>query len=125
MSYSHLSIIERGQLETLHRLGWSDRKIGRHLKRHHSTISRELKRGKREESYTTQTAQASYEERRTLSISKGKYTSDLAEEIEGKLHQTWAPCQRECPRLTSQRKKAEAPRNPWTFSDRQAHSSEG
>lgn len=91
MSYSHLSIIERGQLETLHRLGWSDRKIGRHLKRHHSTISRELKRGKREESYTTQTAQASYEERRAFSISKGKYTSDLAEEIEGKLHQTWSP----------------------------------
>ena len=25
MSYSHLSIIERGQLEALHRLGWSTR----------------------------------------------------------------------------------------------------
>ncbi|WNC12312.1 helix-turn-helix domain-containing protein [Brevibacillus brevis] len=33
MSYSHLSIMERGQLETLHRLGWSTRAIGQHLGR--------------------------------------------------------------------------------------------
>lgn len=45
MSYSHLSIIERGQLETLHRLGWSCRAIGLELGRHPSTIARELKRG--------------------------------------------------------------------------------
>ncbi|KZE46133.1 transposase, partial [Brevibacillus parabrevis] len=41
MSYSHLTIIERGQLETLYRLGWSARAIARHLGRHHATISRE------------------------------------------------------------------------------------
>lgn len=42
MSYSQLSIIERGQLETLNELGWTTREIGRKLKRHHSTIAREL-----------------------------------------------------------------------------------
>ncbi|WP_044357640.1 helix-turn-helix domain-containing protein, partial [Paenibacillus sp. E194] len=31
MSYSHLSIIERSKLETLLRLGWSTREIGREL----------------------------------------------------------------------------------------------
>lgn len=45
MSYSHLSIIEREQIEALHRLGWSTRKIGKQLGRHHSTIARELGRG--------------------------------------------------------------------------------
>ena len=40
--------------------------------------------------YTAQTAQASYEERRVSSISKGKYTSELAEEIESKPHKTWS-----------------------------------
>ena len=47
MSYSHLSIIERGQLETLHRLGWSCRRIGRELGRHPSTIAREPSRGRK------------------------------------------------------------------------------
>ncbi|WP_415840053.1 helix-turn-helix domain-containing protein, partial [Paenibacillus endophyticus] len=37
MSYSHLTIIERGQLEALHRLGWSCRRIGHELGRHPST----------------------------------------------------------------------------------------
>ncbi|MFE9279596.1 helix-turn-helix domain-containing protein [Paenibacillus glucanolyticus] len=45
MSYSHLSTIDRGQLEALHRLGWSCRKIGRELGRHPSTTAREPKRG--------------------------------------------------------------------------------
>jgi IS30 family transposase len=44
MSYSHFSTIERGQLEALHRLGWSSRAIGRQLDRHHSSVARELKR---------------------------------------------------------------------------------
>ena len=29
MSYYHVSIIERGQLQTLYQLGWSTRKIAR------------------------------------------------------------------------------------------------
>lgn len=42
MNYSYLNIIERSKLETLHRLGWTTREIGRELGRHHSTIAREM-----------------------------------------------------------------------------------
>lgn len=91
MSYSHLSIIERGQLEALHRLGWTAREIARVLKRHHSTIARELKRGGTEKPYAAQAAQAAYSQRRTTSVPNGKYTPELAEEIEDKLHDTWSP----------------------------------
>ncbi|CAM3618166.1 hypothetical protein MALU111345_14400 [Marinicrinis lubricantis] len=45
MSYTHLSITERSQLEVLIRIGWSNREIGRELGRHHSAIARERKRG--------------------------------------------------------------------------------
>ncbi|MGO4548686.1 helix-turn-helix domain-containing protein, partial [Paenibacillus sp. 2TAB23] len=59
MSYSHLNIIERGQLEALHRLGWSCRRIGHELGRHPSTIARELARsgGKKNGTYVASSAQ--------------------------------------------------------------------
>ncbi len=44
MSYSHLSIIERSKLEILHRQGKSSRAIAKELRRHSSTICRELDR---------------------------------------------------------------------------------
>lgn len=92
MSYSHLSIIERGQLETLHRLGWSCRRIGRELGRQPSTIARELSRGRKPgEAYTACTAQQTHQERRTRSVPAGKYTESLAEEIDLKLQETWSP----------------------------------
>ncbi|SDT49406.1 transposase, IS30 family [Paenibacillaceae bacterium GAS479] len=91
MSYSHLSIIERGQLETLHRLGWSTRAIASQLGRHHSTISREIRRGCMEKDYQAGTAQQAYQERRALSVPVGKYSSELAEELSQKLAQTWSP----------------------------------
>lgn len=91
MSYSHLSIIERGQLEALHRLGWSNRAIARELGRHHSTIAREVNRGNLHESYSAQSAQQAYHERRSSCVSAGKYTAKLAEELNEKLKETWSP----------------------------------
>ncbi len=44
MSYTHLSIVERSKLEILHQQGKSTRAIAKELGRHHSTISRELRR---------------------------------------------------------------------------------
>ena len=44
MSYQHLSTYERGCIETLYKLGYSNRKIALELGRHHSTIDRELTR---------------------------------------------------------------------------------
>lgn len=92
MSYSHISIIERGQLEALHRLGWSCRKIGRELGRHPSTIARELGRGcEQDGAYSAQIAQQRHCERRKMSVPIGKYTEALGKEIEQKLKETWSP----------------------------------
>jgi IS30 family transposase len=91
MGYTHLSITERSQLEILDRLGWSKREIGKELGRHHSAIVRELKRGSRSGMYTAETAQAAYTERRVFCKPTGYFTTELAGELEEKLHQTWSP----------------------------------
>lgn len=91
MSYSHLSIIERSKLETLLRLGWSTREIGRELGRHHSTIAREIERGRSGQTYEAQSAQQVYRCRRASSAPVGKFTPELANELTEKLIQTWSP----------------------------------
>lgn len=91
MSYTHLSIIERGQLKTLHQLGYTTRRIAQLLGRHHSTIAREIKLGTTEQTYKAQSAQEFYDQRRALSRPKGKYTRKLAEEVNEKLYQTGSP----------------------------------
>ena len=91
MSYSHLSIIERGQIEALHRLGWSTRKIGKQLGRHHSTIARELGRGQVNACYEAASAQDAYQERRASCVPAGKFTPELAAELKEKPEQTWSP----------------------------------
>lgn len=91
MSYSHLSIIERGQLQALHQLGWSTRKIACHLGRHHGTIAREIQRGCIGKDYEAERAQRTYHERRVSSVPAGKYTTALAKELNQKLQQTWSP----------------------------------
>lgn len=91
MSYSHLSIIERGQLETLHGLGWSTRAIGQKLGRHHATIARELKRGQLDQHYEAGVAQEAYQQRRASCVPAGKFTPELARELQEKLEQTWSP----------------------------------
>lgn len=45
MQQNHLSAIERGKIEVLHKQRKSQSNIARKLGRNHSTISRELKRG--------------------------------------------------------------------------------
>lgn len=92
MSYSHLSIVERGQLQMLLQLGLSLRAIGKHLNRYPSTIAREVKRSMNDmEFYHAPAAQQAYEERRRASKPKGRFTTDLKTVIEAKLNQTWSP----------------------------------
>jgi IS30 family transposase len=43
MSYTHLSIIERSQLEMLNRQGWTVRAITKEIGHHHSTVAREIR----------------------------------------------------------------------------------
>lgn len=91
MSYSHLSIIERGQLETLQQLGWPLRKIADQLGRHHSTIAREIKRGCTESGYKAEPAQQAYYDRRATCVPVGKYSAELAVELGQQLIETWSP----------------------------------
>lgn len=54
MSYQHFSTFERGRIEELLTLGYSNRAIATRLNRHRSSIDRELQRntgGSPEESY--------------------------------------------------------------------------
>ncbi|MDN8591243.1 IS30 family transposase [Paenibacillus sp. 11B] len=91
MSYTHLSIMERSKLETLHRQGQSSRAIAKELGRHPSTICRELDRATSTQPYHAEQAQSAYEERRKASISPGKWSEAIVISLEEKLQATWSP----------------------------------
>jgi IS30 family transposase len=91
MSYTHLSVIERGKLEILHQQGKSARAIAKELGRHHATISRELRRNAAQEAYHAERSQEQYAQHRKASIPVGKWTPKLAAVIEEKLQATWSP----------------------------------
>ena len=57
MSYHHLSTYERGRIEALHELGFSNRVIARQLGRHRSCIDREIRRNITAVEYKAETAQ--------------------------------------------------------------------
>ncbi len=85
MSYSHFTTFERGQLEALHKLGHSTREIGAILKRHHSSIARELKRNTHEDGeYYSEKAQEKYVKRRKTCKSTGKWSLELVKQIQDK-----------------------------------------
>jgi IS30 family transposase len=90
MSYKHLTTYERGRIEALNNIGYSSRRIGEELGRHHTTIARELQRNEGTP-YRAELAQQNYEQRRKLSKPKGKYNEELAIVIEEKLFATWSP----------------------------------
>ena len=91
MSYQHLSTYERGCIETLYKLGYSNRKIALELGRHHSTIDRELTRNDAKTKYHAQKAYEAYTIRRKNSKPKGKYSNEIAVVIKEKLTATWSP----------------------------------
>ena len=89
MSYIHLTIEKRSQIEVLRREGYSVRKITSLIGVQHSTVARELNRVEGE--YSAIKAQQ-------LAISKSankgrptKLTPQLAALIESRLQQTWSP----------------------------------
>ena len=91
MSYKHLTINERVSIETMNKLGYSNRKIASHLGRHHSTIAREVKRCKSINIYQAEIAHKDYQTRRKKCKAKGKYTESIGSIIEDKLQKTWSP----------------------------------
>ena len=91
MSYTHLTLIERAQLELLVQQGHGIRAIGRILGRPASCISREIRRNGSVEGYQAERAQETYVARRKASKPRGKYTPELAAEIQHDLEQTFSP----------------------------------
>lgn len=91
MSYQHLTTNERGRIQELHSLGYSNRKIAERLGRHHSTIDRELNRNRGATSYCGEKAQERYHQRRSTAAQKTKCTPTRALTISQKLRETWSP----------------------------------
>ncbi len=91
MSYHHLTTYERGRIETLHRLGYFNRKIALSLGRHRSCIDRKIKRNTVAMAYQAEIAGQNYSNRRMHSRPKGKWRSGLDSIIEKKLRETWSP----------------------------------
>lgn len=91
MSHTHLTTFERGRIEVLSKLGYSNRAIALKLGRHRSCIDRELLRNSSDGEYKAEEAQSAYETRRHNSGPKGKCSNDLVQCIEEKLMDTWSP----------------------------------
>ena len=91
MSYHHLSTYERGRIEALTELGFSNRAIAKQLGRHRSCIDREIRRNTAEAEYQAEVAQKNYKQRRRHSRPKGKWEEDLANCIQQRLRETWSP----------------------------------
>lgn len=91
MSYHHLTTYERGRIEVLHKLGYSNREIAISLGRHRSSIDRELNRNSCDDTYQAEHAEQRYHHRRTRSRPKGKINEELVAIIEEKLLSTWSP----------------------------------
>jgi len=91
MSYHHFTTFERGRIEELSLLGYSNRAIAKRIGRHHSSIDRELHRNVAKVSYKAEHAQSAYHTRRKQSKPKGKWSYDLSKTIMDKLMLTWSP----------------------------------
>src|SRR5690242_6745726 len=95
MTYQQLTLDERYQVQALRTLGSSQADVARALRRHPSTISRELRRN------STPNVDVSYEARRAARaaharrVEKGarsrKIQGALKELIEQMLHLSWSP----------------------------------
>jgi len=91
MSHHHFTPIERGKIEELSKLGYSSRGIGERIRRHHSSVSRELKRCCESDGYKAGEAQEDYGKKRQGSKPHGKWNEELDALIADKLKSTWSP----------------------------------
>lgn len=92
MNYKHISINERCCIANFLSLGWSLRKIAKHLNRNVSTISREVKRNSTNGKYLAHIASENYIKNRKNCGAKGKSSNiRLIKYIENGLEKTWSP----------------------------------
>ena len=92
MNYKHITIDERCCIANFLDLGWSIRKIAKHLNRNASTISREIRRNSVNGKYLAHIANEIYLNNRMNCGAKGKSSNyKLIEYIENGLNKTWSP----------------------------------
>jgi transposase, IS30 family len=93
MTYRQLTLDERYQLQTLHAQGFTQTDIASLLRRHPSTLSRELRRNSRyAEPYKAQPAHSAARQRRVVVGERSrKIQGPLRELVEAKLRQSWSP----------------------------------
>ena len=95
MSYQQLTLDERYQIQALRALGASQAKVARRLKRHRSTIARELRRNRRRYPPMVYQAEWASEQARRRRRDKGersrKIQGELQALVEQKLRQSWSP----------------------------------
>ena len=89
MSYIHLTIEKRSQIEVLRKDGYSVRRIASLIGVHHSTVARELNRVEGE--YSAIKAQQLATSKFANKGRPTKLTPQLAALIESRLQQTWSP----------------------------------
>ncbi len=92
MPHSHLTLEERIVIELFVPMGMSCRKIARQLDRHHTTISRELRRNSSKSGYRAQTADRRTQKRRRMPrhyccLSR----PELVSYVDEKLRNDWSP----------------------------------
>lgn len=93
MSYAHLTLLERYQIELGIQANLSARQIGRNLGRHHATISHEIKRGSHSKrGYVAKKAQSSAERRARRSAANHPIKSpELLHCARGLIRRDWSP----------------------------------
>ena len=92
MNYKHININKRCCISNFLDLGWSIRKITKHLNRNASTISREIKRNSINGKYLAHIANEKYINNKINCGAKSKLNNDeLVQYIENSLNKTWSP----------------------------------
>ena len=89
MSYIHLTIEKRNQIEILRKEKYSTRNIARLIGVHHSTVAREIKRIPGE--YSSREAQQDADKKMSCKGRPSKQTATLLSTIEDRLKRTWSP----------------------------------
>lgn len=92
MSYTHVTELERYQIEALLAAGWSQKAIAARLRRHPSTLSRELRRNRGQRGYRPAQAQRKALSRQAVSAGNAQYiTSTAWRQVEGLIRRDWSP----------------------------------
>ncbi|MGI6656839.1 MAG: transposase [Desulfobulbus sp.] len=92
MSHSHLILEERIVIELFVHRGMSCRKIATHLGRHHTTVSRELRRNSSKKRLSSQTADRCPQKRRKMPRHyRCLIRTELVARIDEKLRSDWSP----------------------------------